>query len=514
MVGAGGKGVMDTQLSPEQPNSFFGPHGKRRLPEILLGLLLVGYFVLFMALIHQRYLALELYDVNDTAANMQTVWSVVHGPFFTTTIQHYLQLKAHNVLGDQLYFCLLLYLPFWLLYPSPWVFVTITVLAAALSAVPLFALAKSKLQDPGASLAVAAAYLFNNVSYNTYFLFGFRPEALALPLVFAAFWALDREKFKTALLFFAGLLLVKHDGILILAMTGLYLGLGPRPGRRFGLLLIALSVLYFLGVVQPLFSHFSYTAAAYYKGLDHFGKSPAAALLALALHPGLFFHEVSPLEIRFLLFFFFHVGFLCLWSPRFYIGLPLIGYNLLQADYGSLHCGWHWTLVVPFAYLGAVDAWARLVKRYGGTLPRRAILFGTIFMAAVFVVEAGGLFKMAADQRSLYYRAQQVDTGKMIDAARAIPPEASVCAAYRMLWFTCFRQEVYYNCDEKRMRTTDYVVVTLPLKQGIQGQTDPALVKAVGNHNSVLYQEFAPVVTQPNLTIYKRKTATPAGPAP
>ena len=103
-----------------------------------LALLMALYSALFIIFIHRRYLALELYFVADTGANIQALWSAVHGPFFTSTILDYLKPVPHNLLGDQLYFTLLFYLPFQLAFKSPFSLVAVMVLAVSTGAVPLY----------------------------------------------------------------------------------------------------------------------------------------------------------------------------------------------------------------------------------------------------------------------------------------------------------------------------------------------------------------------------------------
>ena len=454
-------------------------------------------------MVRQRYLYFELYDINDTAANLQTVWSVVHGPFFTASVNAYLKPAPHNVLGDQLYFTLLLYLPFWLAFPSPFTFVVVTIVAAGAAAVPLFYLARDRLGNPWLALLVAMSYLGHKMAYNTYFLFGFRPETLFMPFLFAGFLFLFRRQHLAALPFFLLTLLTKHDSILVLSTLGLYLTVFTPEHRRFGALLVLLALLYLFAVVIPLFAHFSYSDTAIMKKVAMFGPDPVAAVVNVALHPWLYFEEVSRDELEYLYSTLLPVGFLCLLSPYYYLAVPIILYNLLYSDYGSIHCGWHWALVVPFLYLGVVDALARVRGRMGDR-PWRAVWVAAVALAiGLFGVEAFQLAVRVQKQRNFYYRAHPADTGKMIAAMAEIEPEASVSAMHRLLWFVAFRRDLFYNCHESY--DPDYVVVITPFALGQNDMTDWCTIAAVEDPQSDFHRKYAPAVVEGELIIFKKR---------
>ena len=91
----------------------------------------------------------------------------------------------------------------------------------------------------------------------------------------------------------------------------------------------------------------------------------------------------------------------------------------------------------------------------------------------------------------------------MIAALKVIPPEASVSTMYRMAWFLAERRQVYINHYQLHL-DTDYVVVTLPLKIPGQRDLDRKLIPIIQDPGSTFYRDYAPVVEQPNLIIYKR----------
>jgi uncharacterized membrane protein len=192
------------------------PNHQRIRDWLVLIAIMAAYCILFIALEYRRYIYLEVWFPHDSAADFQTMWSALHGQFFTSTIHEYLKPVPHNVLGDQLCFTLLLWLPFWEVFKTPVVFLVLQVLVMASGAVPMFLLSRDRLKWSGMSLILAGTFLFNSLSYGTYLRFGFRAETIQVPLLLWAFLFIKREKFLAALPFLLLTLLTKHDAVIIL----------------------------------------------------------------------------------------------------------------------------------------------------------------------------------------------------------------------------------------------------------------------------------------------------------
>jgi uncharacterized membrane protein len=489
---------------PPQPRAAAGAAFlKRRGPEFCLGLIIAVYCVLFLHLVHQRYLYFELYDVADTATNIQTVWSLVHPPVFTATVAGYLKPVPHNVLGDQLYFTLALYLPFWLVFKGPFTFVAVTILAAGAAAIPLFAFARERLGHPWLALAIAAHMLFNPLCYDTYFLFGFRPETLSLPFLLAAFALLFQGRRTAALVFFLLVLLTKHDSILVLFPLGLILAVRFREHRRLGLILAGLCLIYLFAVVIPLFHRFAYAPGVIMKALSRFGPDPLSAVAALVVHPGLYLREVSRPEAAFLATGLISVGLMCLPSPYFYAAAAIILYNFLYNEYGSIHCGWHWALVAGCMYLAVVDTLAGFRARGRPRARRWFRPAAYLLLLALFAYEARALRQHLQYQRGFYYRDHRVNTAEIIAELGRLEPEASVASMHRLLWFVSGRRQVTDPCHAPR--PMDYLVLLEPLKLGQNPETDWCVIEAVDKHDPTLDLNYRPLTVKQGLLILKRK---------
>lgn len=486
----------------EKPDIMSALGGRRGLAG--LALLMAAAFLAFLLLVRQRYMALELVTTHDTATNIQAIWSAIHGSFFTSTIQEYLKPGPHNLLGDQLYFTLLLYAPFWLLFKTPFTLVVVTIIAFVAGAVPIHMYATEKSGHYGLGLFFAASYLFNSMAYGTFFFFGFRPEVLFMPFLLWGLYLVHRGRLVWAGLFFLLVLLTKHNAMMVLALLGLLLVFtGDRNRKILGASLAAGSAVYYFAVVVPLFSAYGYTDTAFFKKLDNFGATPFEVILTLLRRPWLLLTEISRLEAGFLALGLLPVGFLCLGRPVTYVALPVALYNFLHDEYGSVHCGWHWALVVPFVYWGGVEAGSWLFRRArerGG----RFMLVLAAAASAVLVLEAGWMMALARTQSGFFYPSRGVDTSAMVDSLAMIGDDASVSSVSRMLWFVADREKVYTNHSRLRL-DADYVVVTYPLRLGVQYDADRPLVEAAEDPNSRLHKEFRPVRFGEHLTIFERR---------
>jgi len=480
-------------------------HGKR--DWLILIAIMVLYCALFMTLEYRRYIYLEIWFPHDSAADFQTMWSVLYGNFFTSSIHDYLKAAPHNVLGDQLCFTLMLYIPFWLIFKTPVVFLAAQVLIMATAAIPLFLLARDRLKWNGVALVLAGTFLFNSINYGTYLRFGFRAETIQIPLLLWAFLFIKRGFLGRAMPFLALTLLTKHDSVITLFMIGIYLMFQKSKGRYYGAALMLVSLIYFFGAVLPLFHAFAPDPGKYFKGFEELGADPGEFVKNMIIHPWLFFQAMS---LRKLLFFenaLVPVLFLCLLSPSFYIALPLVLMNLVSRDFRSVYAVWHWSLVIPFIYIGAIDTLQKIKTRIQPDRMKSMKLLLVAAVTIVCIIEFKDLASAFNLESRYYYKNKGIDTRAMIDALKVIPKDASVSTTHRMVWWLAFRKNVFIN-TEKLHLDADYVVISRPLHVSGQRITDWKLIPMVKDPQSPLYKDFDRIVNLPYLQIYKKKLTT------
>ena len=148
---------------------------------------------------------------------------------FTQTIWHYSRFKLPNstirdvnlILGDHFHPLLIILTPLFWLWNNPAVLLGIQPLFFALSAIPIYLLAKSTLGRKSA-LIISVAYLISHgLQYALYY--DFHEIALAVPLISLLIYSIDTKKYRVVIVSALLLCLVKEELILMVAMSGLVL---------------------------------------------------------------------------------------------------------------------------------------------------------------------------------------------------------------------------------------------------------------------------------------------------
>jgi hypothetical protein len=266
-----------------------------------------------------------------------------------------------------------------------------------------------------------------------------------------------------------------------------------------------LSVSYFFGVVLPLFHHYSINPGRYFKGFDNIAPGAGGFLSSMAHSPGVFFRALTSRKFWFFVNAIAPAGFLCLLSPTFYISLPLILLNLISPDFKAVFAVWHWSLVIPFIYIGAIDTIAMIKRRTNPDRKRVMKILAAIAVLIACLIEARDLSSAIGLESKYYYKNKNIDTRAMIDALKVIPPDASVSATHRMTWWLAFREKIFINTEKLHLET-DYVVISRPLHVSGQRITDWKLIPLVKDPESPLYKDFDQIINLQYLQIYKRKT--------
>jgi uncharacterized membrane protein len=272
----------------------------------------------------------------DSAMYEEHLWNLLHGKGFRSYLDQGL------FLGEHIQVIHLGLLPLYVLWPSHLLLEACESLALAAGAIPVFWIARRHSGSPAAGALLACCYLLYfpmqrldiSIDFKT-----FRPEAFGIPLLLAAFEALDRQRWKSTLLWLAAALLVKEDYALIIAPVGVWIALttfrestappGAVAKRRwlgaglalFGVVYLALAV----KVVIPYFR--SGDPVHYTRYFTKFGATSNEILFNLATRPGLLLSELFTVEnTLFALALLLPVGGLPLLSPsRLAVGLPLFG---------------------------------------------------------------------------------------------------------------------------------------------------------------------------------------------
>jgi len=331
---------------------------------VVLVLLILGHAIAYGWLATQRHDRFNSTGF-DLAIKEQVIWNTLHGRFFASSPE------VENAFADHFQPVMLALLPLYAVIPSPKLLLWIQVIGLAVGAMPLYLLARRRLDSPWLALAVAAAYLlYPAIGFIERF--DFHPEALAIPAFIAAYEAFDRDDLRAASLWLLVPLLSKENLGFSVAAFGLYAALKERvlfhQRVRFGLvwagvgLVVSSATMFWL--IPALRQGPSDTLARY----GWLGEGPGQIALTLISQPGTVCQTLAePNRALYLLQLLLPIGFLPLLGlPELLLAAPGLAINVLAQHHCQAEIYCQYTVpIVPFMFIAAVFGMYRLKNWLG-----------------------------------------------------------------------------------------------------------------------------------------------------
>jgi uncharacterized membrane protein len=296
-----------------------------RLVRFLLILLMAGYTAFF-----SLQLLLHYYSFGSRALDLgnmgQAIWNTSQGNWFHQTNQPGATSRLSLHVEPMLLPVALLYR----LYPKPETLFIIQTVVVALGAMPVYALARHKLQSEWLGLLFALVFLmFPAIQGAT--LLDFHAVTMAPTFLLAAFFYLETRRPVGFALFAALAIACKEDISLLVLMMGLYALLINRQ-TRLGVITIGLCLAWaFVAVfvIPPLFAG---TDNIHWDRYGHLGDSPLTMGLNLFRRPWLLIDHLRQVNaLDYLRLLLSPTAFLALLSPAtLLLVLPSLGINLLS----------------------------------------------------------------------------------------------------------------------------------------------------------------------------------------
>jgi uncharacterized membrane protein len=321
---------------------------------------MAGYAAGFGTLATLEHRAFETgrFDVGNM---VQAVWSTAHGrPLDVTELSG----GQINRLGAHVDPLLAALAPLWWVWPSPAMLLVVQAIVLATGAVPVFWLARKRLESEWTAALFAVAYLvYAPVQWLA--LDEFHPVALAAPLLLFALWYLDEERLFAATPFLVLAALTKEEVPLVIAGVGLWYALAHR--RRFSGLGIAAAgvaiTLFSLIVVMPHFR--GGESSAFFDRYDAVGGSLGGIAKTALTDPGVIVRAITEgRDLAYLLQLAMPLAGLFLAAPLLLLGtLPELAANLLSDVPTQTSIEFHYTApIIPFLVAGAVFGAARFPR--------------------------------------------------------------------------------------------------------------------------------------------------------
>lgn len=408
---------------------------------ILLLIIIVIYSLAVISVVLREYYSFEMGNPHDFALHHHALWNTSNGNLLKTNIfSLYRPFSDWNLLKDHYYLVILLLAPLYGIFREGSFLLIFQSIALLIASVPVFLLGKTILKNNKWAFFVAIIYLFYPMITKLFFL-GSRMEYYAIPLLFWAFYAIERNKMRNAFicLLIAGL--CKEEVLIAVCMIGVYVFFKKNVEQRFkyGFILIVVSVSMLIAFIFliPKWLGLSYI------GNRMLGDSGGIVndVFKIEYLKGLF----SAGKVEYFIYIFKTLCFIPFLSPAILLSVPFFIINLLFDEYAVVNHLWHSVLIVPFLFLSFIYGLNLLLKIIKHPYGQR--LIGIILF--VFFLNYGGKEVIESIgnplSQSKIHKGIKPDVYKEYqDIINRIPKEASLFVQFCFLPNLSNRDNIYW----------------------------------------------------------------------
>ena len=391
----------------------------------LLVVLYVGWFI---------HLSLKLYygygdPPFDLAIFDQGMWLIshFHEPFVTV--------MGRNLFGDHTSFVLLLFAPFYRLFPEPQGLLVLQTLLLAGPAVPIYLLARKYIKSTLIATSLVATYLLNPLLQQGN-LAQFHPEAFQVLFISLAIYAAIERRSVLLVVMVVLALMVKEDAALLVVSLGVWVA--ARRDRRLGMSIVAGSVLWAM-VANWLIIPWLLGSSSIYASRVPFGG--VSGLLGTLMHrPEQLWSYLGSQGRPFYLWQLGStVGFAFLLSPEIaLVGILVVAENIISNDPYMHQILFQYSMTLaPVLVLGVVYAIAKQPPAW-----RRYALAEVALVAAIWSCALWGYAPSSANQVNTgWVPSSSINALNYVE--KGLPPNAVVAAWYPLVSHVDHRDQVY-----------------------------------------------------------------------
>lgn len=383
-----GKEAEDLEATPTaapRRREPLSPERKRDREFLVMLFVLIGaYIALFLTLSLLRYANFRASNF-DTAIFSQTIWllSKFKAPFST--------IRGMNLFGDHMAPMLFFLVPLYWIKGNIPALLTVQTVALGMGALPLYLLARDKLESRGLALAVGAAFLIYPALEHMN-LFDFHPETIGLALLLFAFLAIDRKRTGWFYVCCTGAAICKEDMALAVLVLGILVYF--LYDKRAGIIVTVGSALYFIVTVFVLIPMLGPAGYQYSGRLGQFGNTPLEAAKNFFLHPLRTINVIATRgNLRYILDLLLPVAFLSLFSPLFLLpAIPAFAINIISSFQPQHTILNQYTAgIIPFIFIAAVFG-LRKIKNWAEGSFRPKLVLGSLGAVIVLCALAGNFY--------------------------------------------------------------------------------------------------------------------------
>ena len=427
--------------------------------------LVVAYVLWFSYLSWKLYYGYG-YPPFDLAIFDQGLWLLTHFhiPFVTV--------MGRNLFGDHTSFILLLFAPFYRLFPEPQGLLGLQVLAIAAAAIPIYLLAQKLIRSTVIATLLAAAFLMNPALEQGN-MQQFHPEGLQVLIISIAIYAAIESRGALLAVMVVFALMVKEDAALLVVPLGLWVLW--RRDRKWGAWIIAGAIAWTAFALEVIIPSLL-GAGSLYSGDIPFG-GVTGFFKTLFAHPGTMF---SYLRSGTRPFYVWQMGFTTGWgfivAPEIaLIGILLVAENLISLLPYQQQIIYQFSMpLVPVLIMGCVWAISRQ-----STIIRRNVITGVTVVCAFWSCVLWGFAPFSNQTANSIWPPNSSIVRSYTAIENLIPANAVVSSQYVFLshfdhrtgiylWPTPFETGNYglFNTNGQRLpvaSTVQYLVLQVPV---------------------------------------------------
>lgn len=499
---------------------------KKISPYQLLWVGIGLYIIVFTVLTLWKY-SHFYYDNLDLAIFNNVFWNTLHANWFEASIH------PSSYFGDHFSPGIILLLPLYTLLPRPEILLILQTVAIAVSALPLYLIAKRMLglKYPYAPLFIAGLWLCNPLVHNMNF-FEFELMAFAVLGLLWALWAYIEDRQKIFVLATLATLSMREDFVFILCMFSVVALLEKRSNfwRYYPIITSLLWGAFAFTIIGLFAPEGSYKFLRYYGWLG--GSGPLSIAWSFLSHPWqVLRHLTTFYNMEFILGLTFPLFFFISLRDRWALLLIPPTAQIMLAGFGGsgVLLGTYYA-----AYIVAL-LFVLFIHRFGSfdpqQLPRwipielrsRQILYGIIVLATVYSAGAYGSVLPAVTTWSMPNLIEEKQ-----DLIKQIPKDAAVATTYDLLPTLSSRQYVYlfpYAAIGKNQfalrdyplpENTEYLLIdwddmVLAQMHFSQNKAFAPFADNVSDSLSAILKDFTLVDARHSLTLWKRSTTPGSG---
>jgi|GEM_PF-1093617 len=414
----------------------------------------------------------------DLAIYNQAFWNTIHGRLFATSI------NPPSYLGDHAEWLILALAPVYALVPHPLTLVFLKIAAVAISAIPIWMIAKLKFNDAKTRLLFPLLWLVNPYVWNMA-LFEFHLITFAAPLtLFAAYFFL-KNRWNAFIVTIILLLLCREDMAFIVigfALLATYTIIRHRRARNDvikWIIIPAVLAIIIFAIDQRVIAHFNpdgaYKFFIYYEWL---GRTPLAIIGAALSHPlGFLLHFVKLTNLYLVVVLMLPILFLPFVRPRFLLLIILVAAEYMLTKDGAemvIIKTQYAAAFMPAIMLATIEGYERLIRgqtpypNEKGSVPilfkfiPKAIMPAIVVVASVYVWFAYGPGVGLTNG----FAPPNARSQAMQAAVALVPKDAPVVASIGTLTQLSSRQNVwpmsYFWIGKKQFGVSDYILPVKP----------------------------------------------------